>query len=99
MSWRLPLLNATRSLLDAPVSGGRKIALDGSLSIAIGGDKQAATDCRGVFRTFANSVVHLGDVGSGQFAKLLNNALLAANWPLRMTHSRLAKHLDLMLTA
>ena len=45
----------------------------------IGGDKQAAIDCQGVFRTFANSVVHLGDVGSGQFAKLLNNALLAAN--------------------
>jgi len=66
-------------LLDAPVSGGRKIALDGSLTIAIGGNKQAATDCQGVFRTFANSVVHLGDVGSGQFAKLLNNALLAAN--------------------
>ena len=98
MSWRLLLLNANAILLDAPVSGGRKIALDGSLAIATGGDKQAATDCQDVFRTFASSVVHLGDVGSGQFAKLLNNALLAANWQLRMTCWRLVNHLDLILT-
>jgi 3-hydroxyisobutyrate dehydrogenase-like beta-hydroxyacid dehydrogenase len=35
--------------------------------------------CRPVFETYANAVVHLGDLGSGQTTKLLNNLLFTAN--------------------
>ncbi len=67
------------ALLDAPVSGGRDVALEGKLTVAVGGDLQTLQRCRPVLAAFADTVVALGDVGAGQVAKLLNNALLAAN--------------------
>ncbi len=66
-------------LLDCPVSGGRDVALEGALTVAIGGDPAAAARCRPVFESFAGTLVELGGVGAAQVAKLLNNALLAAN--------------------
>lgn len=66
-------------VLDVPVSGGRDVALTGSLTVAIGGDEQAAERCRPVFESFGDPVVYAGPVGSAQSAKLINNALLAAN--------------------
>ena len=80
------LADAARELdvavIDAPVSGGRDVALAGTLVVAVGGDEEAADRCRPVFATFSDEVVHLGRVGSAQFAKLVNNALLAANLSL-----------------
>jgi 3-hydroxyisobutyrate dehydrogenase len=67
------------AVLDAPVTGGRNLASDGMLTVAVGGDSGALDRCRPVFAAFAHSVVHLGDVGTGQLAKLLNNAVLTAN--------------------
>jgi 3-hydroxyisobutyrate dehydrogenase len=69
-------------VLDAPVTGGRKLALAGALAMAIGGELAALERCKPVFDSFASTVVRLGDVGSGQVAKLLNNTLLAANLAL-----------------
>jgi 3-hydroxyisobutyrate dehydrogenase-like beta-hydroxyacid dehydrogenase len=69
-------------VLDAPVTGGRDIALAGALTVAVGGDEHAFARCRPVFDTFATTVIRLGDVGAGQVAKLLNNALFAANMAL-----------------
>jgi 3-hydroxyisobutyrate dehydrogenase-like beta-hydroxyacid dehydrogenase len=69
-------------VVDAPVSGGRDVALAGSLVVAVGGDEETVARCRPVFATFGDPVIHLGEVGTGQFAKLLNNALLAANLAL-----------------
>ena len=66
-------------VVDAPVSGGRKVALAGFLTLAVGGDEDALARCRPVFDAFAGEVVRLGDVGAGQIAKLLNNTLFAAN--------------------
>ena len=66
-------------VVDAPVSGGRKVALAGFLTLAVGGDAGALAYCRPVFDAFAGEVVCLGDVGAGQVAKLLNNTLFAAN--------------------
>jgi len=66
-------------VVDAPVSGGRKVALAGFLTLAVGGDERALARCRQVFDAFAGEVVRLGDVGAGQVAKLLNNTLFAAN--------------------
>jgi 3-hydroxyisobutyrate dehydrogenase-like beta-hydroxyacid dehydrogenase len=66
-------------LLDAPVSGGRDAALNGGLVVAVGGDSAAVERSRPVFASFGDPVIHLGPVGSGQFAKLINNSLLSAN--------------------
>jgi 3-hydroxyisobutyrate dehydrogenase-like beta-hydroxyacid dehydrogenase len=66
-------------LVDAPVSGGRNGALAGTLVVAAGGDEFSLERCLPVFSTFANLVVHVGPVGAGQYAKLINNTLLAAN--------------------
>src|SRR5262249_14402884 len=67
------------SIVDAPVSGGRNVALAGALTVAIGGDEAAVARCRPVFDAYAEALVRLGEVGTGQIAKLLNNSLFAAN--------------------
>jgi 3-hydroxyisobutyrate dehydrogenase-like beta-hydroxyacid dehydrogenase len=69
-------------VLDAPVSGGRDAALAGKLVVAAGGDEAAVQRCRPVFASFGDPVLHLGQVGTAQFAKLINNSLLAANLAL-----------------
>ena len=70
------------TLIDAPVSGGRKGALAGTMSVMIGADPQVAERCRPLFSTFATTIVRLGPVGSGQVAKLVNNTMTAANMAL-----------------
>lgn len=67
------------SLIDAPVSGGGPGAAAGTLLVMAGGPAAAVEAARPVFATYANPIVHLGDVGAGQFAKLLNNLLFTAN--------------------
>lgn len=66
------------SLIDAPVSGGGGAAA-GTLTVMVGGDASVVAAARPVFETFAGLIVHLGAVGAGQKAKLVNNALMAAN--------------------
>jgi 3-hydroxyisobutyrate dehydrogenase-like beta-hydroxyacid dehydrogenase len=66
-------------VLDVPVTGGPHAATAGELTVAVGGDADALERCLPVFGTFALEIIHLGGVGAGQFAKLINNALLAAN--------------------
>lgn len=66
-------------LLDAPVSGGGPAAAEGRLTVMVGGDPAAAARAQPVFETFAGTIVHLGEVGAGQTAKLVNNTLMAAN--------------------
>lgn len=66
-------------LLDAPVSGGGPAAAEGTLTLMVGGSAPAVEAARPVFETFARLIVHLGDVGAGQNAKLVNNAMMSAN--------------------
>jgi 3-hydroxyisobutyrate dehydrogenase len=66
-------------LIDAPVSGGAPAAAAGTLTVMIGGDAGAVAAARPVFQTFGSTLVHLGSVGAGQLAKLVNNSLMAAN--------------------
>lgn len=66
-------------VIDAPVSGGSPAAEAGSLTLMLGGDADVIAAARPVFETFGRLIVRLGDVGAGQHAKLINNALLAAN--------------------
>lgn len=65
-------------VVDAPVSGGGHMATAKQLLVMVGGDDDAVDRCRAVLDTFANPVVHLGGLGAGQAAKVLNNALFSA---------------------
>jgi 3-hydroxyisobutyrate dehydrogenase-like beta-hydroxyacid dehydrogenase len=82
-------------VVDAPVSGGRQVALSGKLVVAVGADEDTFDRCRPVFESFGDPVIHLGPVGTGQFAKLVNNALLAANLALANDALNLAPSLGL----
>ncbi len=68
------------AFLDAPVSGGRVGAQNRTLTTMVGGDAEAADRCRPVFEAFSRLVVRLGGPGAGQFMKLINNTLTAANF-------------------
>jgi 3-hydroxyisobutyrate dehydrogenase len=67
------------SIIDAPVSGGGPAADEGTLLVMVGGDDEIVERCRPVFATYADPIVHLGPVGSGQVTKILNNVLFTAN--------------------
>jgi 3-hydroxyisobutyrate dehydrogenase len=67
------------SVIDAPVSGGGPAVQEGKLLVMVGGDETIVDRCRPVFATFADPIVHLGPVGSGQVTKILNNLLFTAN--------------------
>ncbi|HET9628842.1 MAG TPA: NAD(P)-dependent oxidoreductase [Novosphingobium sp.] len=65
--------------VDAAVSGGGTVAAAGKLTVMCGATVEAFAAARPVFETFGSLVVLLGPTGSGQRAKLVNNALLSAN--------------------
>jgi 3-hydroxyisobutyrate dehydrogenase-like beta-hydroxyacid dehydrogenase len=67
------------SVIDAPVSGGAPAATEGTLLVMAGGDEAVVERCRPVFATYADPIVHLGEVGAGQVTKILNNLLFSAN--------------------
>ena len=67
------------SVVDAPVSGGGIAATEGRLLVMVGGSDEDFERVRPVFSMYANPVVHLGPLGSGQITKLLNNLLFTAN--------------------
>ena len=66
-------------VIDAPVSGGGPAAEQGTLLVMVGGDPQVLERVRPVFATYADPIVHLGGLGSGQVTKLLNNLLFTAH--------------------
>jgi len=63
--------------LDAPVSGGVKGAVAGTLAFMVGGTAAALETARPVLEPMAGKVIHCGESGAGQAAKLCNNMLLA----------------------
>jgi 3-hydroxyisobutyrate dehydrogenase len=75
------------ALIDAPVSGGGHAAAARTLTVMIGGDEAAVAAARPIFETFAGLIVRVGAVGTGQMAKLVNNALMAAH--VAMAHCAL----------
>merc|ERR1719264_237898 len=71
--------------IDAPVSGGRKGAAAGSLTIMAGGSEEAMTSVRPVLEQMGQNIIHLGEkVGTGHAVKGLNNMLFASNLLLAM---------------
>lgn len=83
------------SVLEAPVSGGAPAAQAGALTVMTAGDPEVLAAARPVLDVFSNCVVHLGDHGAAQAAKLVNNTLLAAN--LAMAHQAVAAGVGLGL--
>jgi 3-hydroxyisobutyrate dehydrogenase-like beta-hydroxyacid dehydrogenase len=65
-------------VVDAPVSGGAPAAAEGKLLVMVGGDDAAVERARPVFATYGDPIIHLGGIGSGQMAKVLNNFLFTA---------------------
>ncbi|WP_437612483.1 2-hydroxy-3-oxopropionate reductase [Erwinia sp. V71] len=66
-------------LLDAPVSGGEPKAIDGTLSVMVGGDKALFDKYYDLLKAMAGSVVHTGEIGAGNVTKLANQVIVALN--------------------
>jgi 2-hydroxy-3-oxopropionate reductase len=65
-------------LLDAPVSGGEQGAIDGTLSIMVGGKATALQKVMPVFKAMGKQIVHIGEQpGAGQIAKACNQIIIA----------------------
>lgn len=69
-------------LVDAPVSGGGGGAAAGTLTVMLGGDAADVAVVKPFLEAFSGLIVHLGAVGAGQNAKLINNTLMAAHMGL-----------------
>ncbi len=68
------------SVLDAPVSGGTPGAERGTLTIMVGGEREVLERVRPVLEPMGSKIFHLGEVGCGDVAKLVNNMIgLACN--------------------
>jgi 2-hydroxy-3-oxopropionate reductase len=66
-------------MLDAPVSGGQPKAIDGTLSVMVGGKKEVFDKCYDIMKAMAASVVLTGDIGAGNVTKLANQIIVAIN--------------------
>lgn len=66
-------------MLDAPVSGGEPKAIDGTLSVMVGGKKDLFDQYYDMLMVMAGSVVYVGELGSGNVAKLANQIVVAVN--------------------
>jgi 2-hydroxy-3-oxopropionate reductase len=64
-------------MLDAPVSGGEQGAVTGALSIMVGGKADVLAKIHPIFEVLGKQVVHIGDHGAGQIAKLCNQIIIA----------------------
>jgi 2-hydroxy-3-oxopropionate reductase len=66
-------------MLDAPVSGGDKGAIAGTLTIMVGGPTSAFEECLPILGAMGKKIVHMGGTGTGQLTKLANQILVAGN--------------------
>src|SRR5436305_7262820 len=66
-------------MLDAPVSGGEKGAIDAALSIMVGGEKADFDAALPIFQALGKTITHLGPLGAGGFTKLANQIIVAVN--------------------
>jgi 2-hydroxy-3-oxopropionate reductase len=66
-------------MLDAPVSGGEKGAIEATLSIMVGGRQEVVERCRPLFEAMGKKLVYCGENGQGQMVKLCNQIAIASN--------------------
>ncbi len=67
------------AMLEAPVSGGTARAKDGTIVIMVGGDPAVFEAQLPLLKSFSGEVIHLGEIGFGSVAKLINNMLAFCN--------------------
>lgn len=65
------------SVLDAPVSGGDKGAIAGTLSIMVGGEQDVFLRCQPIFEAMGKTITYVGQSGSGQIVKACNQIVVA----------------------
>ena len=63
-------------MLDAPVSGGETGAIEGTLSIMVGGEEKVFKEVKEILQVMGRSAVKVGEIGAGQFTKLVNQILV-----------------------
>lgn len=68
--------------VDAPLSGGPALAEKGALATFVGGDPEAVARAAPVLKDLAANVTHLGPLGAGQTAKIVNQAIVGASYVL-----------------
>jgi len=73
------LAEARIGFLDAPVSGGQKGAIEGSLTFFVGGEAGALEKARPVLAAMGKRTTHLGPSGAGQLGKAVNQIIVAGN--------------------
>lgn len=66
-------------MIDAPVSGGEPKAIDGTLSIMCGGKEEVFNKVKDILNHMGASVVLVGNIGSGNMTKLVNQIIVAVN--------------------
>ncbi len=66
-------------MLDAPVSGGEPKAIQGQLAIMVGGPEETLAEVKDILAVMGSTVTHVGDIGSGNIAKLANQMIVALN--------------------
>lgn len=66
-------------MIDAPVSGGEPKAIEGTLAIMVGGPEEVFKEVRDILAVMGSSVTRVGEVGSGNIAKLANQIIVALN--------------------
>ena len=66
------------TMLDAPISGGESGAIEGTLSIMVGGDEGTLDEHRDVLEVMGETVTHCGPSGAGQTTKACNQIVVAA---------------------
>ena len=73
------LANKDGAMLDAPVSGGEQGAIDGVLSIMVGGAPRDLERAMPLFEVMGRTITYMGPLGSGGFTKLANQIVVAIN--------------------
>jgi 3-hydroxyisobutyrate dehydrogenase len=71
------LLEKGIEMLDAPVTGGEKGAIEATLAIMVGGKPETFNHCLPILQAMGKTIVHAGPAGSGQMTKLVNQILCA----------------------
>ncbi|MCL6740908.1 3-hydroxyisobutyrate dehydrogenase [Sphingomonas sp. RB56-2] len=85
------------TMVDAPVSGGIAAAEGGTLTFMVGGGEQGFQQAREYLEKMGKAVIHAGEAGSGQAAKICNNMLLGASMAATCEAFVLAQKLGLDL--
>ena len=73
------LAEADLHMLDAPISGGSEGAVNGTLSIMVGGEAALVERARAAFEVMGKTVTHVGEIGAGQTVKIVNQILVVGN--------------------